>query len=525
MMRVCRSVSIFLAVLCVSLVTILAKAGEAMAAQSLPSGERADLVGEAAKLLDMYRGDTRQLQQAAELLTLAQSSDAENPALYVELSRLEMKRFGLDSATLQRCEQWLRKAIELDPRFGNAEVLLGYVLTHQYDFAEAEKALDRAEELSASSPWLHMNRGELYKMQERMLEAMIEYSQVVETPSIPADIRGLAQEMLAGLFAAEHDPKAAMAAYSRALSLQPNDAWVMGHYSRFLRVSMLNTAESEKWARKALDRMKFGYAEESLGATLVLKWAERRAAGAGAAELDTILKEAKRYLPDPAEVLREVEKYPRVHPVIAALAAIRVSLDRFPGGYSGGGTPLVSAVGKRNRAIAEALLDAGASVDAQGYQGVTPLIVAAYQGDDEMVKFLLLRGADPHLMTSDGEDAEAAAKQQDHLTAAALLADAKRAVPVAGQVLDTAPVIGARYRIVRDVPGNGWTSADRLKKGIEFVYRGPCSIMGRTQELVTDHHCYFYRKDGEAGDDTWAIKKDDLHQWSYYVERVSALRK
>lgn len=480
-------------------------------------------VADAARLLDQYNGSGDELAQAAKLLEAATTSDPSNPALYVELSRLQMKRFGLSSETLKQCETWLRKSIELDPNFGNGYVLLGYVLTHQFQSELAEKALDRAVELSADSPWLHMNRGELFAKQQRVIEAIAEYMQVAETPTIAANIRAHAQEALARLLAVGQDPKAAMAAYAKALSLQPNNAWVMGNYSRFLRVSMLNVAESERWARRALDKMRFGFAEESLGATLYLKWAERRAAGAGKAELDALWAEAKQLLRDPAEILREIDGYPRAHPIIAALAATGVSLDHYPGVQVGVGTsPLVAVIGRRNRAIVEALLGAGADVNAPGYQGGTPLIVAAYLGDDDLVKLLLVRGADPHLMTSDSEDAEATALQQSHASTAALLAAAKRSTPAVGRGagVATAPVIGARYRVVRDVVENGWTMATFFKVGTEFVYRGPCTLMNGNGEPVRDHHCYFYRKDGALGDDTWAIKKDAPNQWGYYVEPV-----
>jgi cytohesin len=56
-------------------------------------------------------------------------------------------------------------------------------------------------------------------------------------------------------------------------------------------------------------------------------------------------------------------------------------------------TPLLMAVFRRQRSVAEALLKAGADPNARGDEGDTPICVAAAQGEVEMARLLLDYGA------------------------------------------------------------------------------------------------------------------------------------
>lgn len=81
------------------------------------------------------------------------------------------------------------------------------------------------------------------------------------------------------------------------------------------------------------------------------------------------------------------------------LAVVLLLLERGsnPSGHSGSGrlTPLHVAARRGNLAIAEALLDGGAVVDARDARGETPLRRAVNGGIIPMVDLLLERGADP----------------------------------------------------------------------------------------------------------------------------------
>ena len=83
--------------------------------------------------------------------------------------------------------------------------------------------------------------------------------------------------------------------------------------------------------------------------------------------------------------------------------------------------PLHSAVAAQQLAIAEALLQRGAQVNAVQADDFTPLHEAAQNGQVEMIALLLAHGADPAAETSEGKTPLAIAEEAGQQTAAALL--------------------------------------------------------------------------------------------------------
>jgi uncharacterized protein len=65
--------------------------------------------------------------------------------------------------------------------------------------------------------------------------------------------------------------------------------------------------------------------------------------------------------------------------------------------------PLGTAAFVRSVPMARLLLDSGADVNGRGEGGFTALHSAAQNGDEELVRLLLERGADPTLATEDGK--------------------------------------------------------------------------------------------------------------------------
>ncbi len=82
--------------------------------------------------------------------------------------------------------------------------------------------------------------------------------------------------------------------------------------------------------------------------------------------------------------------------------------------------PLHSAASARNVALARALLERGAPVDARQAMGWTPLHAAAQNGDRAMAELLLQHSADPHATNDEGVSAVDLAKKGGHNDVAAM---------------------------------------------------------------------------------------------------------
>lgn len=83
--------------------------------------------------------------------------------------------------------------------------------------------------------------------------------------------------------------------------------------------------------------------------------------------------------------------------------------------------PLHSAVAARNLAIARALIDHGADVNAVQNDDFTPLMAAAQNGQMEMIELLLARGARPDARRANGQSAIDFAREGGHGEAVELL--------------------------------------------------------------------------------------------------------
>jgi ankyrin repeat protein len=92
---------------------------------------------------------------------------------------------------------------------------------------------------------------------------------------------------------------------------------------------------------------------------------------------------------------------------VAILNAL-IAVGADPNSTVTGSSPLYAAVWHHRLEAATALIDHGANVNAIGPSGVTPLITAAGNGDDALVRLLLSHGANPNIRASCGTPLEVA---------------------------------------------------------------------------------------------------------------------
>ena len=109
--------------------------------------------------------------------------------------------------------------------------------------------------------------------------------------------------------------------------------------------------------------------------------------------------------------------------------------------------------GRADRALR--LLDEGAQVNRLHGRGMTPLMVASYQGHRELVELLLARSADPNLTASDGASALFWACVRGHHELAMILIRAGADVTAArGDTADQ-----RTYTVLHAAIGNGGSAA------------------------------------------------------------------
>jgi tetratricopeptide (TPR) repeat protein len=474
----------------------------------------AQLVAEAARLLDAYSGRGDLLQQANQKLREALEINPDEPAAYVELARLRMKSSGLNVESLKDAEASLRRALAIDQAFGNAHVLLGYVLTHAGRFDEAEAAFAQAERTGATSPWLESNLAELKdKRGQRQVAAEI-FNRIAANPAKPAAIRGAALEWLQSFhtYTSKQLDQADLA-YRMQIELDPRAPWPKGNYACFLRVHRLDLARSEMFARQALEIMRYGVAQRCLASTLYLEWAEALVAQ-DTKRADALFAEASQLEPDLGTLVREVGNYPRAHPILEALAQKGISLDTMPG-IAGGTTPLSIAAGNPNVEIATRMIRLGANPNTQGYAGVTPLMIAAQRGSDAMVRALLTSGADPTLRSRDGKDAEQFAIDANQLPTAGLIAAAKKTyVRPAGPLTAGVPFrVGTAYRVKKEYAPEKVIVTFRV--GDRVVFDAPTSY-------GNPRFARFNFRDSENHIREFRVDKDQIDTWSEYFEEIGA---
>ena len=477
------------------------------------------MVAEAALLLDQYQGDPQLLQQAGAKLRQALAMNPDEPAAYVELARYTMKASGLNPTSLARSEELIRRAITIAPNFGNAYVLLGYVLTHADRLKEAEAAFAAAKQHRATSPWLEFNIAEMQESQGKRQLAAETFMRVAALSTNPTGLRSSALSWLQKYYVGEKQLQQADLAYRKQIELEPDHPWPKGNYSAFLRMYRLDLDQSERYAREALRLMNYGMARQSLAKTLYLKWAEALVVQKDAKRAEELYAEAQRFHPDPAILLEEVGFYPKPHPIVGLLASKGISVSTLPGAV-GATTPLTVAVAMGNHAVATQLVQAGANPNAHVYAGVTPLIVAAKNGDEAMVRLMLAAGADPTLLSDEGKDAEQYARDNNRASAARLLASVKQTYvrPASAQTPSIPFRVRHVYRVKKDwikTPGTKDPYYNFLV-GEEVTFDSPLSYGGSSTRIGF----LFAGNDGKRKELSMDTK--DVPLWSEYFEEIGA---
>ena len=460
-------------------------------------------------------GDRMQLEQARAKLQQALALDPNQAGAYVELARYTMKASGrLDGPTLTKSEDLIRRGLAIEPSFGNGYVLLGYVLTHEGKFPDAEQAFADARKYNADSPWLRSNEAELRDKlgQQELAEKL--FTEIAASLSTPLNAKTAALEWLQKRYTYSDRYDQAAVAYTREIQLKPSAPWPKGNYSEFLRIYRFDLDQSELYAREALALMDYGMARRSLALTLYLKWADALAARQ-TVRAEQLFAEASALGVELPEVVKELGYYVRPHSIVYALAKKGINVDTLPG-LPGATTPLSMVANNGHQALVAQLVQVGANPNTPGYGGFTPLMLAAQKGNESMVQLLLSLGADPKLLSADGKDAKQLAREKNHPSVETAIAVAmQRPKSSLTDVSSTIPFkIRYIYRVKKAVSLNDRHRDFRL--GEEVAFYGASEYGDSKLVRFT-----FVALDGNLKE--FSIEKENVRLWNQYFEEVGSV--
>jgi TolB-like protein/pimeloyl-ACP methyl ester carboxylesterase/Flp pilus assembly protein TadD len=165
------------------------------------------------------------LRQSIDYFQQAIEKDPAYAAAYAGLSdcyTILVVRHGMSSAEgLRRAKAAAMKALEIDETLAEAHTALAHARLHDWEWAEAEKGIERALELNPADPTAHNFFGEYLLAVARIDEAIVEIKKAQELDPLSLITTSVAAWTL--YFARQYDQ--AIEETRKTLELDPNFFW------------------------------------------------------------------------------------------------------------------------------------------------------------------------------------------------------------------------------------------------------------------------------------------------------------
>ena len=232
---------------------------------------------EARTLIDTYSGQRDQREKAATILKEVLDTDNQFAPAYRELSRVLML-FGsnkqkYEDGAMNPSEELLLAALQIEPEYADAYVLMGHMYTAMGRTDEAEEALNRAEEIGTDNPWLDTNRASLLSELRRYRESLARYEAIIaKGPSHPRTY-GSALSRASTLYTFFSELDKANETYLNMIEHEPKNPWVRSDYGRFLLHYYEDEDGAIEQAEDAIQILNYLDARVVLASALYTKWA------------------------------------------------------------------------------------------------------------------------------------------------------------------------------------------------------------------------------------------------------------
>lgn len=275
-------------------------------------------VAQAQKLITDAKGNGDMNSQAYTLLLSVLGSNPKFAPAYVQMARLA-SNVGLlpnnqfDGSLLQSQEQFLVKALELEPNYDYAIALMGYTKMFQGELDEAGKYYEKAVKMGSGYVYLPMQLAQLESKRGNYSKALELAKQAYEkNKSEPKLAAGAITEIL---FASQRMPgdntQEEDQWFAKRIELDPS-AWNWQSYANFKLYGLGDYEKAIEYGEKALSIMDFGVGRYTLAAALYAKWATLKDTPARKVEAEQCFENAKKLYPDTSEMIRKLMVSPRL---------------------------------------------------------------------------------------------------------------------------------------------------------------------------------------------------------------------
>lgn len=278
----------------------------------------------AVNLLDGYRGDTSTLVAArAELVDVLKADPRCAPA-YREMARYAIMMGHISSlrfqpGSLEAADSFIKKAIEINPNYAEAFVLRGHLYRLMDRHQDALDALEKAERLGTTDPWLQNNWADLLIDEGKYEAAAMRYRKVINSKTPNKKAVGSALEGLIRYYEGIGNLDRAEEVYKKQIEFEPNAAWAYGNYAQFLLCQKDDYENSIIRSRQALRIMDYGVGRYWLASALYRKWAQSVITGIPGRGAEH-LSEAQMFYSDLSEIAANTDMCPSLRMIAKAIA-------------------------------------------------------------------------------------------------------------------------------------------------------------------------------------------------------------
>ena len=215
------------------------------------------LTQEAQDLLDQWHGRRQILDDAAQKLSLALKKNPNYAPAHMQVGRLHVMggyyhSSYFEPSSLQAAERSTLKAIELDPKFADAYVLLGHIYINMKRLPDAKNALAKAKGLGATTAWLAINWADIYEREGKIDDAALQYMKVIESGTKEKKALSVAYDELRLFYIRKGNLAKAEELYQQHIAFDPKNAWIRGNYAENILFHIGDFDKSIEKAREAL---------------------------------------------------------------------------------------------------------------------------------------------------------------------------------------------------------------------------------------------------------------------------------